>query len=190
MTGLLRRRFKAFFLVSLMVGLVAAVACGGSEGAQGPQGVKGDTGATGAQGPQGPQGPAGQNGAAGAAGQDGEDGEDGADGANGSNAAVLVHDAANNVVGSVEFLTAGTSVFILGGGFEAGERISVTGIPRQFPVLLASATANDHGAFSATVRLPASFTVAPDSVFTVTAAGEDTGPVHGVFVLVDKVAGN
>jgi hypothetical protein len=102
----------------------------------------------------------------------------------------LIHDAANNVVGSVEYVTARPEVFILGGGFEAGERISITGIPRQFPVLLASATANSHGAFSATVRLPASFTVAPDSVFTVTASGEETGPVHGVFVLVDKVAGN
>lgn len=84
-----------------------------------------------------------------------------------------------------------TNAVILGGGFNRGERISVTGKPNRFDVLLADAVANDHGAFSVTVNLNArGFAVAEDSVFTVSAAGEDTGRVEGVFILVDKVPGN
>jgi Flp pilus assembly protein CpaB len=83
---------------------------------------------------------------------------------------------------------------ILGGGFKAGEAISVSGKPRLFDVLMADAVANDHGAFSVTVNLNAvgvgGFVVAEDSVFTVSATGEETGKVNGVFILVDKVPGN
>ena len=204
MVGLLRSRVKALFLVSMMIGLAAAVACGeGPAGPQGPSGQTGQTGPAGATGPAGPkgdpglpglqgndgaQGPAGPAGAAGAA---GADGAAGVDGANGSNAALMIHDSNNSVAGAVEFRTGGTNAVFLGGGFKAGERISVTGKPNRFDVLLADAVANDHGAFMVTVELnDAGFEVAADSVFTVSAAGEETGRVEGVFILVDKVAGN
>jgi hypothetical protein len=105
---------------------------------------------------------------------------------NGSNAAVLIHDSSNSTAGAVEFLSAGTDIVILGGGFGDGEDVSIS----ASGTVLASATTNSDGAFSASATLPSSFTVGPDSVFTVTASGEDTGDVYGVFLLVDKVPGN
>ena len=201
MLGLLRSRVKALFLVSLMVGLAAAVACSsgdagpqgpaGPAGAQGQQGPPGDPGQPGAAGLPGLPGAQGNAGPAGPAGPSGPEGPAGPAGANGSNAAILVHDSANNVAGAVEFRVAGTSIDILGGGFSAGERVSVTAKPGSFDVLLTDTTANDHGAFMVSVQLTQSgFTPAEDSVFTVSASGEDTGRVEGVFILVDKVPGN
>jgi hypothetical protein len=103
----------------------------------------------------------------------------------------MVHDSNNSVAAAVEFRQAGTNAVILGGGFEAGERVSVTGKPNVFDVLLADAVANAHGAFSVTVDLNTfGFAVAEDSIFTVSATGEDTGRVEGVFILVDKTPGN
>ena len=201
MLGLLRSRVKALFLVSLMVGLAAAVACSGGDtgpagpqgpqGPQGPAGPPGDPGAPGLPGLAGIAGPAGPAGPAGAAGADGDEGPVGPAGDSGSNAALLVHDSANNVAGAVEWKIGGPTVDILGGGFKAGERISVTAIPNRFDVLLGDATANEHGAFMLTVQLTqVGFEPAEDSIFTVSAAGEDTGRVEGVFIMVDKVPGN
>ena len=197
MLGLLRSRVKALFLISLMVGLAAAVACSGDAGPAGPQGPAGPAGPAGPSGPKGDPGLpglpglAGLQGPAGPAGPAGEAGADGEDGANGSNAAVIVHDSGNNVAGAVEYRTGGTNAVILGAGFKAGERVSVTGRPNKFDVLLGSAVANDHGAISVTLDLNAKgFKVGADSIFTVTASGEETGRTHGVFILVDKVPGN
>ncbi len=201
MLGLLRSRVKALFLVTLMVGLAAAVACGsgdpgpagpqGPAGATGPAGPPGDPGLPGAPGLPGVNGAPGADGFDGAQGPQGEQGPPGAPGDNGSNAALLVHDANNNVAGAVEWRIGGPTVDIIGGGFNAGERISVTAIPNRFDVLIGDATANDHGAFRLTVQLTQTgFEPAEDSVFTVSAAGEDTGRVEGVFIMVDKVPGN
>ena len=206
MLGLLRSRVKALFLVSLMVGLAAAVACSGSGGAAGPQGPVGPQGGPGPSGPKGEPGlpglpgPPGLPGLPGVAGFDGARGPVGAQGipglpgpagTNGSSAALIVHDSNNNVAGAVEFRLSDTNAVILGGGFNRGERISVTGKPNRFDVLLADAVANDHGAFSVTVNLNAKgFAVAADSVFTVSASGEDSGRTEGVFILVDKVPEN
>jgi hypothetical protein len=197
MLGLLRSRVKALFLISLMVGLAAAVACSGSAGPAGPQGPAGPAGAAGPAGPKGEPGLPGLPGLAGLAGPAGAQGPAGADGAagapgkNGSSAAVIVHDSNNNVAGAVEYRTGGTNAVILAAGFKAGERVSITGKPNKFDVLLADAVANDHGGVSVTVDLNAKgFKVAADSVFTVTASGEDTGRTNGVFILVDKTPGN
>ena len=55
----------------------------------------------------------------------------------------------------------------------------------------ATRTANDHGGFRLTVQLTQTgFEPAEDSIFTVSAAGEDTGRVNGAFIMVDKVPGN
>ena len=186
MVGLLRRRVKALFLVSMMVGLATAMACSGSDGEQGPKGdtgAAGPAGAAGADGPAGPEGPAGPIGSRGPAGPAGSEGPAGD---NGSNAAVLIHDSGNSVAGAVEFKLSGTDVVILGGGFGERESVSIS----SNDTVLASATTNSNGAFSSSATLPSSFVVGPSSVFTVTVTGEDTGDVHGVFLLVDKVAGN
>lgn len=200
MLGLLRSRVKALFLVSLMVGLAAAVACSdgdagpqGPAGAQGPPGVgaPGDPGAPGAPGLPGLPGASGNAGLDGADGADGDIGPAGPAGGSGSNAALIVHDSANNVAGAVEWRIGGPTIDILGGGFDAGERVSVTAIPRKFDVLIGDVIANDHGAFRLTVQLTqVGFEPAEDSIFTVSAAGEDTGRVEGVFIMVDKTPGN
>lgn len=199
MLGLLRSRVKALFLVSLMVGLATAVACAGSgdpgaqgaQGERGPAGPPGDPGLPGEPGLPGLPGLAGADGADGATGPVGPEGPAGPAGANGSNAALIVHDSANNVAGAVEWRIGGPTVDILGGGFNAGERISVTAIPNRFDVLIGDAVANDHGAFRLTVQLTqVGFEPAEDSIFTVSAAGEETGRVEGVFIMVDKVPGN
>ena len=80
-------------------------------------------------------------------------GAQGPAGSSGSNAALLVHDSANNVAGAVEWRIGGPTVDFLGGGFKSGERISVTGKPGSFDVLLGDATANSHGGFLLTVQL-------------------------------------
>jgi hypothetical protein len=197
MLGLLRSRVKALFLISLMVGLAAAVACSGDAGPAGPQGPAGQQGPAGPAGPKGDPGLpglpglAGLQGPAGPAGAAGADGADGAKGATGSSAAVMVHDSNNNVAGAVEYRAGGTNVVILAAGFKAGERVSITGKPNKFDVLLGSAVANDHGAVSVTVNLNSKgFKVGADSVFTVSASGEDTGLTNGVFILVDKTPDN
>ncbi len=201
MLGLLRSRVKALFLVTLMVGLAAAIACSdGARGPQGPQGVQGiqgvpgqpgDPGLPGAAGLPGLPGAQGNDGPAGPAGPAGPQGPQGPAGESGSNAAVLVHDANNSVAGAVEWRIGGPTVDIIGGGFIEGERISVTGKPRAFDVLLGDATANEHGGFRLTVQLTQSgFEAAEDSIFTVSASGETTGRVDGVFIMVDKVPGN
>lgn len=203
MLGLLRSRVKALFLVSLMVGLAAAVACGGDAGPTGPtgsQGAVGGTGQTGAPGDPGApgvpglpgfNGAPGGAGAAGADGAVGPEGPVGRSGEDGSNAAVMIHDSNNSVAGAVEWRIGGPTIVVLGGGFNAGERVSVTAIPNSFDVLLGDATANDHGAFALTVQLTQTgFEPAEDSIFTVSASGEDTGRVEGVFIMVDKIPGN
>lgn len=198
MLGLLRSRVKALFLVSLMVGLAAAVACSsgdpgpaGPAGDRGPGGPPGDPGLPGAPGLPGLPGAAGNAGPAGADGADGAPGAAGPVGPTGSSGSLLVHDSTSNVAGAVEWRIGGPTVDILGGGFNPGERISVTAIPRRFDVLIGDAIANDHGAFRLTVQLTqVGFEPAEDSIFTVSAAGEDTGRVEGVFIMVDKIPGN
>jgi hypothetical protein len=185
MMGLLRRRVKALFLVSMMAGLATAMACG-SDGAQGPAGPAGSAGPAGPTGAAGPAGAAGERGAigpTGPAGSAGATGPAGAAGENGSNAAVLIHDSSNSVAGAVERLLSGTGIVILGGGFASGESVSIT----AGTTVLASATANTRGAFSAAATLPSALAIGP---YTITATGNDTGAVYGVLLLVDKIPGN
>ncbi len=103
----------------------------------------------------------------------------------------MIHDSNNNVAGAVEFRLAGTDIVILGGGFNSGERVTVTGIPNISDVLLGDAVANSSGAIMVTADInDAGFVVSNNSYFTVSATGESTGRVEGVFILVDKVLGN
>ena len=210
MTGLLRKRLRAIFLFGITAALIAAVACSGDPGAQGPPGAAGAPGAPGAPGEPGAPGSAGQSGAPGDPGNPGSAGPQGPSGVpgppgppgvsgpagpqgpggsgGGGGGGLIVHDTTSNVAGAVEFNATGTSIDIIGGGFGAGERVSVTARPRGGILLLADAVANDPGAFLITIELPDSFT--PDrSPFTITASGEDGTIANGVFVLTDKVPG-
>ncbi|MEX0761933.1 MAG: hypothetical protein WD208_07880 [Dehalococcoidia bacterium] len=186
MTGLLRKRLKAFFLISAMVALVAAISCSGDQGPVGAQGEAGAPGAPGEQGPQGEPGSQGPPGPPGSPGPEGPDGPEGPPGPAGSASSLIVHDGSGTVAGAVELkgLT-DTTLDVLGFGFDEGERVSITSRPRGFDVLLGEAEANAAGGFRATIILPDSFEL-ENGPFTVEASGDMGSLASGGFLLTDK----
>ena len=174
MTVWLRQRRRALLILLTALSLVAFVACegdpglSGAPGAEGAAGVPGDAGAPGAAGALGGRGnsgaigPAGIPGVPGPAGADGGIGSKGNVGAAGSAgadavlAAVVVHDSNGTTAGSV---ADGNSIDIIGGGFAAGEVITLQIAHGGGTDTLnaGSITANSGGAFAVlNVSLPAS----------------------------------
>jgi len=217
MTGLLHGKLKAFLLIGTMFALMAAIACQGERGPAGPAGVAGNPGNSGAPGAAGNPGEPGEpgnpgnpgeagaageagnpgnpgnTGAAGAAGADGADGAHGADGTT-HIAGIVVFDASGPSTGAAEITGGAASITVIGGGFTAGESISVSSKPGKFPFLLGDAVANDHGAFEVTVDLEIQVGgtgggFPAGEVFTVTAEGDQGNRGASAFILVDKVAG-
>ncbi|MDA0597521.1 MAG: hypothetical protein O2921_11235 [Chloroflexi bacterium] len=214
MTGLLRGKLKAFLLIGTMFALMAAIACQGERGpagavgapgsagnpgnpgAPGEAGNPGNPGEPGAPGEAGNPGNPGNPGNTGARGADGADGANGADGADGTTliAGIVVFDASGPSTGSAEITSGSASITVIGGGFKAGESISVSSKPGKFPFLLGDAVANDHGAFEVTVDLEIQVGgtgggFPAGEVFTVTAEGDQGNRGASAFILVDKVAG-
>ena len=215
MTGLLHGKLKAFLLIGTMFALMAAIACQGERGPAGPAGVAGNpgnSGAPGAAGNPGDPGNPGNPGEAGAAGEPGNPGNpgnpgadsvvpgpagaNGADGADGTThiAGIVVFDASGPSTGAAEITGGAASITVIGGGFTAGESISVSSKPGKFPFLLGDAVANDHGAFEVTVDLEIQVGgtgggFPAGEVFTVTAEGDQGNRGASAFILVDKVAG-
>lgn len=214
MTGLLHGKLKAFLLIGTMFALMAAIACQGERGPAGPAGVAGNPGNPGAPGAAGNPGEPGNPGNPGEAGAPGEpgnpgnpgnpgpsgpagtNGTNGADGADGTTqiAGIVVFDAIGPSTGAAEITGGAASITVIGGGFTAGESISVSSKPGKFPFLLGDAVANDHGAFEVTVDLEIQVGgtgggFPAGEVFTVTAEGDQGNRGASAFILVDKVAG-
>ena len=212
MTGLLHGKLKAFLLIGTMFALMAAIACQGERGPAGPAGVAGNPGLPGLPGAAGEPGNPGNPGEAGAAGEPGNPGNpgnpgadsvvpgpagaDGAAGADGTThiAGIVVFDASGPSTGAAEITGGAASITVIGGGFKAGESISVSSKPGKFPFLLGDAVANDHGAFEVTVDLEIQVGgtgggFPAGEVFTVTAEGDQGNRGASAFILVDKVAG-
>ena len=211
MTGLLHGKLKAFLLIGTMFALMAAIACQGERGPAGPAGVAGNPGNSGAPGAAGNPGEPGEPGnpgnpgEAGAAGEAGNPGNpgntgaggtDGTDGADGTTqiAGIVVFDASGPSTGAAEITGGAASITVIGGGFTAGESISVSSKPGKFPFLLGDAVANDHGAFEVTVDLEIQVGgtgggFPAGEVFTVTAEGDQGNRGASAFILVDKVNG-
>lgn len=157
-------------IASLM--MLAVVACTGEQGDPGPPGPQGDpglpglpgnpgnpgapgnpgepgpAGADGAQGLPGLAGPPGPAGRAGDPGPPGPPGRAGSDGADNS-ANITIIDPANHLTSRVVWDAAGTTIRIIGAGFDANESVLLTVGGRS----VGSATANADGAFSQTVTL-------------------------------------
>ena len=164
---------RGLFYATTILAIFTIIGCGaaGAAGLQGPQGPQGAPGAAGIQGDAGPQGPSGAQGPAGSQGPQGEagvkgnpgnPGPAGADGQDGGSGASIVSG------------TAGTSVTISGGGYAAGETVSI----QANGVEITTATANANGAFSveiSTVGLPTG---------AHTLSGEGDGGSNAVGVLV------
>jgi hypothetical protein len=217
MTGLLHGKLKAFLLIGTMFALMAAIACQGERGPAGPAGVAGNPGNSGAPGAAGNPGEPGAPGNPGNPGEAGESGEpgnpgnpgnpgpngaagsngtDGTDGADGTTqiAGIVVFDASGPSTGAAEITGGAASITVIGGGFTAGESISVSSKPGKFPFLLGDAVANDHGAFEVTVDLEIQVGgtgggFPAGEVFTVTAEGDQGNRGASAFILVDKVNG-
>mgnify|MGYP002640264791 CR=1 FL=1 len=208
MTGLLRGKLKAFLLIGTMFALMAAIACQGDQGPAGPVGAPGAPGNPGNPGVAGAPGESGVNGApgvagnpgnpgvAGPAGPAGPKGTAGTNGADGTTqvAGIIVFDASGPSTGAAEITNGSASITVIGGGFAAGEKVSVSSKPGSFPFLLGDAVANDHGAFEVTVTLAIQVGgtgggFPAGDVFTVTADGDQGNRGSSAFILVDKVAG-
>ena len=200
MTGLLHGKLKAFLLIGTMFALMAAIACQGERGPAGPAGVAGNPGNPGNPGEAGAAGEPGNPGNPGNPGADsvvpGPAGADGAAGADGTThiAGIVVFDASGPSTGAAEITGGAASITVIGGGFKAGESISVSSKPGKFPFLLGDAVANDHGAFEVTVDLEIQVGgtgggFPAGEVFTVTAEGDQGNRGASAFILVDKVAG-
>ena len=194
MTGLLHGKLKAFLLIGTMFALMAAIACQGERGPAGPAGVAGNPGNSGAPGAAGNPGDPGNPGADSVV--PGPAGADGAAGADGTThiAGIVVFDASGPSTGAAEITGGAASITVIGGGFTAGESISVSSKPGKFPFLLGDAVANDHGAFEVTVDLEIQVGgtgggFPAGEVFTVTAEGDQGNRGASAFILVDKVAG-
>ncbi|HIK88944.1 MAG TPA: collagen-like protein [Dehalococcoidia bacterium] len=165
----------------------------GDAGAPGDAGTPGNPGNSGAPGSPGSPG---NPGATGAAGKDGADGNDGADGSDGTTliAGIVVFDASGPSTGAAEITAGAASITVIGGGYAAGELISVSAKPGKFDFLLGDAVANDHGAFSVTVDIEiqgedGGSGFPAGEVFTVTAAGDQGNRGASAFMLVDKIDG-
>lgn len=156
----------------------------GSPGSPGEAGAPGAPGAPGNPGATGPAGSAGSAGPAGAAGADGTT----------KIAGIVVFDASGPSTGAAEVAGGAASITIIGGGFTAGENISVSAKPTGFDFLLGDAVANENGAFSITVDLTIQVGgtgkgFPTGGVFTIVAAGDQGNRAASAFMLVDKVAG-
>jgi hypothetical protein len=104
---------------------------------------------------------------------------------------MIVSDPGTAATGFIEVKQAGTTAIVMGGGFKANENISIIGNNDSGAVILlvvsaGRAVANQAGAFSATVRIPASMTIA-GGPFTVRASGDQNTVAWSVFSLVNKV---
>ena len=207
MTIRLGARATVPLMLLTAVVLVAFAACAGDPGAQGPAGPQGqpggagnpgasgnpgapgstgpggEDGAQGSQGPQGDSGPAGDRGAIGLQGAAGATGDPGLAGESGVSAAVIVHDSAGNAAGVVELRSGTTSIDVIGGGFDAGDAIS---IELDGAALNAGAvTANGGGAFAALgVSLPSGLSAGDVATVKVTGSGGTVG--WGTLLIVDK----
>ncbi len=200
MTVWLRQRRRALLILLTALALVAFVACegdpglSGAPGAQGAAGATGDpgapgaAGATGGSGSSGALGPAGIPGVPGPAGADGglgfkgNVGAAGAAGADAALAAVVVHDSNGTTAGAV---VDGNTIDIIGGGFAAGEVITLQIAHDGGTDTLdaGSITANSGGAFAALgVSIPASLSAG--DVASVWATGD--GGTVGVASLLIK----
>jgi hypothetical protein len=101
-----------------------------------------------------------------------------------------VFDAGAGTAGVVEKKKGDTLAIVVGGGFKAGEKVSIIANNDSGAVLLlvvasGSTTANQAGAFSATVKVPASMTP-KGSPHTVRASGDLNTTGLGVVLIVDK----
>lgn len=177
MMSFLRPRARSLVFLLASVALIAAIACEGDPGSQGPvgpQGPPGDpgqpgepgnpgkpgiAGEQGPPGPAGPEGPQGPEGPRGFPGAQGPAGPPGPPGPPGKTAAVSVQDPEGAIAGAVDLKQAGTTVDIIGSGFEPGSAVTVTAIGPEGSETLDTGgiTANDAGAWSALgVSLPGS----------------------------------
>jgi hypothetical protein len=133
---------KPLVLILASVSLLAVVACSGDPGdagapgaagkpgrigAAGNAGLNGGDGFQGIPGAPGPHGAEGPRGATGVSGAQGPGGPNGAAGANGSiSASLTVIDSGTGNVGVVDLSNRGTTVDIIGAGFEAGESVNIS----------------------------------------------------------------
>ena len=180
----------------LILGVAGNPGNSGAPGAPGEPGNPGNPGNPGEAGAPGEPGNPGNPGNPGPSGPAGSNGTNGADGADGTTqiAGIVVFDAIGPSTGAAEITGGAASITVIGGGFTAGESISVSSKPGKFPFLLGDAVANDHGAFEVTVDLEIQVGgtgggFPAGEVFTVTAEGDQGNRGASAFILVDKVAG-
>ncbi len=196
MTVWLRQRRRALLILLTSLALVAFIACEGGPGLAGGPGTPGDPGdpgapgaagspgqpgISGATGPAGPPGVPGPAGGQGAIGRIGTQGETGAAGTDAVLAAVVVHDSDGTTAGTV---VDGNTIDIIGGGFEAGEVITLQIAHDGGTDTLdaGSVIANSGGAFAAlSVSIPAS--LRRGDVASVWATG-DSGTVGVASLLI------
>lgn len=178
MTLRLGRRARALIFLLISAALIAAIACEGDPGSQGPRGPQGPPGdpgqpglpgepgkpgkpgIQGEQGPQGPpgaQGPEGERGNPGIPGSQGPQGGPGPEGPSGQTAAIVVHDSAGTLAGTVELKQGQTTIDLIGAGFNPDESVTVSLMTADGSETLdaGSITANEGGAWAAlSVPLP------------------------------------
>ena len=215
MKRLLHLPVSVVLLVLAMVGLVA-VGCAGPAGQQGAQGVQGIQGVPGEPGLPGLPGAAGLPGLQGPQGQTGPQGATGTQGPQGATGptslasialgASYIVNAPTTPVGDktcpAPARLAGATVEVLGSGFIAGEYaaiflVSDTGAS---PLLVGNDTANDGGAFRASVTLPSygavctgktptfsRFSGVAPGVYSVEARGENDSNASAPVVVVAEI---
>ena len=146
----------------------------GLPGLAGPPGPAGKDGRTGSDGADGSDGAAGPPGPPGPAGQDGSDGSD-------NSANITIMDNGFAITGRVVFNPAGTSLMVIGGGFDANESVllRVGGQPAG------NATANADGAFSQDITLN-SGTYQIGTVTTLWAVGANGNVATSGLVISEK----
>jgi len=188
---------KPLVLILASVSLLAVVACSGDPGNAGAPGAAGspgrlgepgNAGADGADGIQGiagasgPQGVEGQRGARGISGAQGPGGPNGTAGADGSiSASLTVIDSGTGNVGVVDLSNRGTTVDVIGAGFQAGESVNIsiggTGV--------IAVTADPSGVISAMgIVLPAS--LSEGDVVSVRADGTAGTTGWGALLITNK----
>ena len=146
----------------------------GLPGLAGPPGPAGQDGRTGSDGADGSDGAAGPPGPPGPAGQDGSDGSD-------NSANITIMDNSFAITGRVVFDATGTSIMVIGGGFDANEDVllRVGGQPAG------NATANADGAFETTITLN-SGTYQVGTVTTLWAIGPNNTATSGLVISAEK----
>ena len=158
MRTLLKGKGRTLALILSIFAVVAFVACEGPEGPAGARGADGSAGSTGSAGPAG-SGSDGSDGATGSSGSDGSDGAagppgqpgiDGSDGSRGSTGRAGA-DGVSPAADLVASAASGGNATVWGSGFESGETISL--LIGGFSSPVGRATANNSGAFSATISV-------------------------------------